>query len=299
MRYSILLATCGRTQELHQLFRSLLAQTWRDFEVIVIDQNPDDRLLEVLEPYAGQLTLRYLRSAPGHSRAFNAGLARITGDIIAFPDDDCWYDPDLLERVERLFRENPGWNGITGREIVPPGFSSGGRWDSRPGLMTRWNVWRRAITFSIFLRRSAVEGAWFDESLGVGAGSPWGAGEETDYLLRAIERGHSIYYDPSLGVWHRGRSGPYSPQVFAKARHYGMGIGRVLRKHRYPLHFVAYHLVRPFGGALLYLSEGQPQRARYHWSIFSGRVNGWIARPQAAASESARQLVSGTEASLQ
>ena len=53
---------------------------------------------------------------------------------------------------------------------------------------------RRAITFSIFLRRSAVEGAWFDESLGVGAGSPWGAGEEeSGSLLRAIERGHSIY----------------------------------------------------------------------------------------------------------
>jgi glycosyltransferase involved in cell wall biosynthesis len=299
MRYSILLATCGRTQELDQLFGSLTAQTWRDFEVLVIDQNPDDRLAETLDRYAGKLELRYMRSALGHSRAFNAGLARVTGDIVAFPDDDCWYDPDLLERVERFFRETPDWSGIAGREIVPPGFSSGGRWDSRPGRVTRRNVWRRAITFSIFLRRSVVEGAFFDESLGVGAGSPWGAGEETDYLLRAMERGHSIYYDPSLGIWHRGRSGPYRPETFAKARHYGMGIGRVLRKHHYPLHSVAYHLVRPFGGALLYLSGGRAEKARYHWSIFSGRMNGWLARPESADRKPARQLVSGTEASLQ
>jgi GT2 family glycosyltransferase len=160
-------------------------------------------------------------------------------------------------------------------------------------------VWRRAITFSIFLRRSVVEGACFDESLGVGAGSPWGAGEETDYLLRAMERGHSIYYDPSLGIWHRGRSGPYRPETSAKARHYGMGVGRVLRKHHYPLHSVAYHLVRPLGGALLYLSGGRAEKARYHWSIFSGRMNGWRAQPESADRKPARQLVSGTEASLQ
>jgi len=159
-------------------------------------------------------------------------------------------------------------------------------------------VWRRGISFTIFLRRSAVDGAWFDESLGVGAGSPWGAGEETDYLLRAIERGHSIYYDPSLAVWHRGRSGPCSPEVSAKARQYGMGIGRVLRKHRDPLHSVAYHLARPFGGALLYTARGQTEKARYHWSIFSGRLNGWLARPERAAGKAASQSVSEAEAGL-
>ena len=54
----------------------------------MIDQNPDDRLLAVLEPYAGTLTLRYLAGRRrDNSRAFNVGLAHITGDIIAFPDD--------------------------------------------------------------------------------------------------------------------------------------------------------------------------------------------------------------------
>jgi glycosyltransferase involved in cell wall biosynthesis len=153
-----------------------------------------------LGQYAGDFPLQHLRSAPGHCALSNVGLASVTGDVVAFPDDDCWYDPDVLERVISFFRTNPSWDGLTGREWVEPGFSSGFRWDSRPGPITPGNVWRRAITFSIFLRSSVVEGLSFDESLGVGAGSPWGAGEETDYLLRAISRGSYIYYAPSLGV---------------------------------------------------------------------------------------------------
>ncbi|MBI1789603.1 MAG: glycosyltransferase [Acidobacteria bacterium] len=295
MRYSILLATLGRTTELEPLFRSLAQQTWREFEVLVIDQNPDDRLVEVLERHRAAFPMRRIRSAPGHSRAFNTGLAHATGDIVAFPDDDCWYDPDLLERVARFFEQGPACTGLTGREIVEPGSSSGGRWDSRPGLLTRDNVWRRAITFSMFLRRSLVESLSFDESLGVGAGTPWGAGEETDYLLRAIQQGHWIHYDPSLGVWHRGRSGPYTPEIYDKARYYGRGVGRVLRKHRAP---VAVHLIRPLGGALLSLCAGRPEKARYHWSIFAGRLGGWLARPDALQQAPEAQLVSGSQAHL-
>src|SRR5262249_9641648 len=161
---------------------------------------------------------RRIHSAPGHSRAFNTGLRHVTGDLVAFPDDDCWYDPDLLERVALGLERNPGWSGITGREIVEPGFTSGGRWDSELGPVARANIWRRAITFSIFLRAEVAREFMFDETLGVGAGTPWGAGEETDYLLRMIEAGHVVHYDPSIAVWHQGRSGPYTAETYSKAR---------------------------------------------------------------------------------
>ncbi len=53
----------------------------------------------------------------------------------------------------------------------------------------------------------------------------------------------------------------------AKAHRYGMGMGRVLRKHNYALPLVTHHLARPAGGALLALLRGNLDRARYHWSI--------------------------------
>jgi len=298
MLVSILLATLGRTRELRQFFDSLSAQTWTGFEVVVIDQNSDDRLVHLLAKYSGRFPLRHLRSPRGHSRAFNVGLAYATGDIVAFPDDDCWYDPDLLARVVRFFESNPNCSGLTGREVVVEGFTSGGRWSRRAGPITRENVWRRAITFSMFLRQSLVRDMRFDESLGVGAGTAWGAGEETDYLLRAVEQGHSIHYDPSLVIWHQGRSGPYDANILSKARAYGMGVGRVLRKHHYPIHSVAYHLLRPLGGTLLSLGAGRIDKARYHWSIFAGRTGGWIAPREASVSKAASRLISGSEANL-
>jgi glycosyltransferase involved in cell wall biosynthesis len=282
VRYSILLATLDRTRELHQFLASLSRQTWRDFELLVIDQNPDDRIGEVLGQYAGEFAIRRIHSPRGHSRAFNKGLAQVNGDVVAFPDDDCWYDPDLLERVAQLLEKHPEWSGVTGREIVEPGFTSGGRWDRKPGAVTRGNVWRRAITFSIFLRAGVARKYAFDETLGVGAGTPWGAGEETDYLLRIIQDGHVIFYDPSITLWHQGRSGPYTKEIYSKARRYGMGMGRVMRKHRFPLCSVGRQLIRPLGGALLSLASGNPGKARYHWSIFAGRAGGWLLTPGGA-----------------
>jgi glycosyltransferase involved in cell wall biosynthesis len=298
MHFSLLLATVGRTAQLRQLLESLAIQSWRDFDLIVVDQNADDRLAGILADYEGKFPIERLRSARGHSRAFNLGLRHATGEVTGFPDDDCWYDPDLLERAAFFFEQNPGWEGLTGREVVQPGFTSGGRWDRRAGRVTPGNVWRRAITFSIFLRRSLLEHLRFDETLGVGAGSPWGAGEETDLLLRAIERGHAIYYDPSLRIWHQGRSGPYTAEVYSKAGDYGRGMGRVLRQHRTPLHLVANHLIRPLGGALLALGAGRPEKARCHWCTFAGRLGGWLAKPEEHRARRTAPLVSGEQANL-
>jgi GT2 family glycosyltransferase len=262
--------------------------------VLIIDQNPDNRLNEIIYLFAGEFPIRHLQCASGHSRAFNFGLREATGEIIAFPDDDCWYDPDLLERVSKKLDAHPEVGGITGREIVEEGFVSGGRWDAASGPLTPRNVWRRAISFTMFLRQSTVDGSSFDETLGVGAGTPWGAGEETDFLLRLIRQGHRILYDPSVAVWHQGRSGPYTAAVFDRARSYGRGMGRVLRKHGYPAWLVANHLIRPLVGVTAALAMGRLKKARYHWHIFAGRSRGWSAGLGTATPPAAR-LVSRAE----
>ncbi len=280
VKYSLLLATLDRVEDVDRFLASLSSQTFQDFEVLVIDQNEDDRLVPILDQYSWLFPIQRLRCARGHSRAFNHGLAHARGEFVAFPDDDCWYDPDLLERVAARFAADRSAAGITGREIVEPGFVSGGRWDPDNGPVKPDNVWSRAITFSIFLRREIARRYRFDETLGVGAGTPWGAGEETDFLLQLIEDGHEIHYDPFISVWHRGRSGPYTRSLCAKAASYGRGMGRVLAKHRYPWWEVARHLVRPAGGTLISLMLGRFGKAAYHWSIFKGRAAGWLSRTE-------------------
>ncbi len=271
MKFSLILATVSRTQEIEFFLGSLDAQTYDNFELIVVDQNGDDRLVPILRRFQGHFPILHLRSDRGLSRARNIGIKKASGDVIAFPDDDCLYPPDLLKKVARWFSEQPEWHGLTGRSVNANGLPSGGRWDNKKGGVNRYNVWRRAISFTIFLRREVVDVVGpFDEDLGVGAGTPWGSGEETDYLLRALEAGFRIFYDPNLWVVH-----PNKEPTPITAYRYASGMGRVLRKHGYPLWFIAYYSARNLGACLLNLALGKRNRASVSWAALWGRLDGW------------------------
>lgn len=279
MRFSLILATVGRVEELDRFLQFVAQQTFTDFELIVVDQNPDDRLVPVLAPFQGRFPIKHLRSKRGASRARNVGLRAMEGEIVAFPDDDCWYPKRLLQQVDRLFQSNPGCSGFAGIPLDENGEVASGRFDSARGVIHMGNVWTRTIAVTLFFERKIIDGiGGFDESLGVGAGTPWGAGEETDYALRAIKNGFKLIFDPDLIVHHPMITPGYGKRSRRKQLKYSRGIGRVMRKHHYPLSTVAYHWLRPFGGTILSLLSFRYSKALYHWSIFRGRVTGWAAR---------------------
>jgi len=274
MKFSLVLATIDRSAELEEFIQSLAKQAYHNYEVILVDQNDDDRLVPIVEKYQSILPILHLRSRKGLSRARNVGLKHVTGDVVAFPDDDCIYPPDLLSKVNTFFETHPDSDGVTGKAVSTNGKMSSGRWDSNAGYITKWNVWRRGISFSIFLRSYVIKSiGYFDEELGVGSGTLWGSGEETDLLLRAIESGYRIYYEPEITVIHPEKSlGQFS---VTRAMFYGQGMGYVLRKHKYPIWYVIASLARPAGGALIDLLGFKLESARYRWATLLGRARGW------------------------
>jgi glycosyltransferase involved in cell wall biosynthesis len=262
--FDLVVATVGRTDELGRLFGSLDGQTHRRYRVLLVDQNGDDRLA----PLVGPGVLR-LRSAPGLSRARNVALPHVDADIVGFPDDDCVYPDGVLERVARRFLAEPRLDGVTGRDDSPA------RWAKDAAVLTRDNLWNRAISFTIFLRSGVVARVGeFDERLGL----PGSSSEEIDYLVRAVDAGARIEYDPTLVIPHRPRQ---RPLVELGARD-GASIGYILRKHRYPPQQVARMLVRPAGGAMLALVRLDRARARFHLATLRGRAVGY-SRDAAAA----------------
>jgi GT2 family glycosyltransferase len=269
----LVVATVDRVDEVERLLMSLEAQTHRVFRVLLVDQNDDDRLEPVLAGHPA-LDLSHLRAERGLSHARNAALRALGGEIVAFPDDDCVFPPDLLERVSRRFALDPELDGLTGRAVDAEGRSSES-WARDAMRLTRENLWNRAISFTIFLRRSLVDriGA-FDEQLGLGAAGPWSSGEETDYLVRALGDGGRIEYDPSLAVRHDEKELSPSELSSIGVRD-GASLGYILRKHRYPMRTVGKMLVRPLGGALLSAARRDGTRARFHLSTFRGRVLGY------------------------
>src|SRR5580765_840255 len=98
--FSLIVATKGRTKELAEFIASAADQKQVAHELIVMDQNDDGRLENIVEAAARQGSrIRHLRCSTGVSRARNLGLRVAIGEIIAFPDDDCWYPPGILQQV--------------------------------------------------------------------------------------------------------------------------------------------------------------------------------------------------------
>lgn len=277
MRFSLIVATVGRADELERFLTSVDAQTYRNFELVVVDQNSDDRVMLILASYENKFPILHLRTQEqGASRARNIGLQHISGDVVAFPDDDCKYPTDLLAMVARKFDGRPKLDGLALCSVDEEGRVSNGRLDERSGPINESNVWARAIEYTMFLRAESVQGLWFDEAMGPGAGTPLGAGEGTDYLLRLLALGRSLHYDADLAVVHASAVPPYDDGAMAKAYSYGAGMGYVLKKHNRPIWCKTSRLVRPLGGGALSLMGLRTLEAKYHWNIFRGRLRGLL-----------------------
>ena len=271
--FDLVVATVDRTAEPERLLASLERQTHPAFRIVLVDQNDDDRLAELVKSHSS-LEIDHVHAKRGLSHARNAGLARLSADVIAFPDDDCTYPDDLLERVARRFAADPSLGGLTGRAADMNGRSSPS-WPLVPAEVTRENMWNRAISFAIFLRASVVGAVGrFDEELGLGSGRPWSSGEETEYLVRAVDAGARIEYDPELLVPHDEKAYTRADLRIAGARD-GASVGYILRKHRYPPVTVAGMLIRPAGGAVLALARRDRARAGFHLSTLRGRLRGY------------------------
>ncbi len=151
--FDLVVATIGRGEELARLLDSLEAQEYSAVRVLLVDQNDDDRVEEVV---AGRrLEIVRLRSARGLSRARNVALQHLSADLVAFPDDDCVYPPALLQRVAARFAGSETLDGLTGRAADASGRSAPS-WKTNAAWLTDDNLWNRAISFTIFLRRELV-----------------------------------------------------------------------------------------------------------------------------------------------
>ena len=250
---SLVLATYGRCTDVGRLLDSLAAQTDSAFEVLVIDQNPDERLREHIDhALAHGLSIRHLRLAkPSLSGARNLGIAQALGEIIGFPDDDCWYEQDTVAKVRAAFAQTDDIEGVVGTwvELLP------GRNGTTPTGSLLYADWRRfrgqgASSITLFFsRKLCARLNGFDERFGVGKW--YGAAEETDFILRALASGARVDYCPEAIVHH-------APPLAAMAsllascrsmRSRGRGTGGVYGKHRMSawviLRGIAGQVVRP------------------------------------------------------
>lgn len=268
---SLIVATVQRSTELGRLFDSLAAQTFRRFEVIVVDQNSDDRILLFLEQARRSgLDIRHLKHHPANlSTARNRGIELARGEWVGFPDDDCWYDARLLERLEPRFACTEALSGVSARwvELIPPSLATPTLTWARSRLFRDVPV----TSFTLFFNRKLFHRIGdFDPRLGVGRF--FGAGEETDFVLRALRAGAELTYEPSAQVYHPLKEAAPTPQARAAARHRARGAGALYAKHDLPAWVVARGLVAPVLRPLLKGASGA--ELAHGYAVMLGRLDG-------------------------
>ncbi len=229
MKFSLVLATINRLEEPLSLLHSLQRQVYRDFEVILVDQNLGDELENEVKALLPILffKVKYLRICPkGLSHARNKGLQLAVGDVVAFPDDDCEYLADTLAIVADLFFVHKELDVVKGRIVDRAGVDSLKKWKKTHFRLKKHQVFFTASSITMFvkLRSGVVE---FDEELG--AGSYFGSCEDVDLIYRLLKVGKEVVYFPQVVLYHPNESVRELDRK--KINSYGLGFGAYVRKH--------------------------------------------------------------------
>jgi glycosyltransferase involved in cell wall biosynthesis len=272
----LIVSTKGRQHQLYKLFETLGDQTFRHFEVIIVEQNERPMLEKILaQSWAFRIRHLHTPDQQGISRGRNHGMALSRAEFLLFPDDDCWYPPSFLERaLSEMRRRN--LDALAGRPTNEQGQTIDGRYELTAQTITRTNVWTTQIEWLAFWRREMlIQVGGFDEQVGVGAPTPWQSAEGQDLMLRVLDAGARCWYDPTLNGHDAGTDRRHADDALvAKARKYGRGMGYVMRKHRLGVGTPARFLVRSIGGALFAAARARGRPARYFTATALGRIEG-------------------------
>ena len=108
MKVSAIIPTYNRAYIVLEAVESVLGQTYRDFEIVVVDDGSTDNTAEIVRGI-GDPRIRYIthEKNKGCSAAYNSGIAAARGDLVGFLDSDDRWKPDYLERQVGFFERHP------------------------------------------------------------------------------------------------------------------------------------------------------------------------------------------------
>ena len=275
-----MIATLDRARRLAACVESLLECRYPRVEIIVVDNAPEvaETADVVAKRFGSRPEVNYVAEPRrGVSAARNRGAYAARGDIIAFVDDDVVVDQDYLSAVVRGFMRWPHTHCVTGlivpAELETPaqvrmeqygGFNKGYEmrvfdlYEHRvDDVLYPYRVGMYGSGASLAIRAEAFQTlGGFDESLG--AGTPTFGAEDLDILLRVVNGGMRLVYQPDALVWHYHRR--FDDDVARQIYRYGVALAAVFTKHAVTDRRVFVDIVRRLPHVVVYTLN--PQSAK-------------------------------------
>lgn len=226
MLISLIIPTYGRINELAELLESLNCQTYKKFEVLVIDQNDVLCIDDIIESYDKLLNITHIKSSrKGIAISKNIGIKNAKGVLITFTDDDCKYYPETLQDAFNYSQNNEKTDLFFGRIYDSEQKVNVMRnWASFDIKLSKLNFHNNFSAITCFSKKKNLN---FDENFGVG--SKYGCGEEIDYIMQALNLKMNIMYTPEISLWHPKLD--VNVMTKEKVYYYAKGYGAVFRKN--------------------------------------------------------------------
>lgn len=163
MKYSIITVNYNNKDGLKKTIESVIAQTFRDFEFIVIDGGSTDGSADVLKEYNDQITYWVSEPDKGIYNAMNKGIAKARGEYLNFMNSgDCFYTPDVLEKVSNYNYET---DFIVGRDYHYNEKIQKGHASIQPPRTTMIHFYVATLDHqSSFIKRELFKNSPYDES---------------------------------------------------------------------------------------------------------------------------------------
>ncbi len=280
MKFSVIIPMRNNRLELIELLKTLEQQSYTvPFETIIVDQSDiKEAPVEILRgPY------QWLRmEGTGAARSRNMAIKHASGNYLILVDANARFKKHTLQRLEEITEENPDYDVICGACLNTEDNLYYSRYSYSKPQRVNFDNYDCCLGSAMAIKQAILSRVGlFDENLGTG--TPYGSSEETDLVLRILESGGKLLYQPCYEILHPCLSPKKMSLRSWISRHYryGMGRGAMLRKylHIKPMWAVKHlmlSLLKPAAGVLMEFLRLQGRQAlRYAVSII-GRLYGFV-----------------------
>jgi glycosyltransferase involved in cell wall biosynthesis len=143
--FSVIIPVYNRSHLLGETIDTVLAQSYRHFEIILVDDGSTENIKEILrQKYSNELRLKYFRKQnEERGAARNYGLKQAIGDFAVFFDSDDFMKPDYLEILNKIVNENPGVKLLATKY----NYDNSGEVENNPALLHLKEGWYDQIFF--------------------------------------------------------------------------------------------------------------------------------------------------------
>lgn len=124
--FSVIIAVYNRENHIAKAIESLLAQSFQNWEAIIVDDGSNDGTLSIINQYKNEKRIQIviMDENEGVASARNKGIEFANGDYLTFLDSDDWYKPNHLESRYSILEEQDidllhGGVEIIGKKKVP------------------------------------------------------------------------------------------------------------------------------------------------------------------------------------